>query len=492
VKPSADHHRGAERGRSFSAVDMEQKRFSDGLLRPSSHLIAAGQRLCDSIVIVGALVLCTRIYEQEWRHLDSVAVCAATLVYYVISEFNGLYRTWRGAGLIREIGQMGLTWASTVAVLLLVAFATKETEEFSRVVITGWFILVPNIMTVARIAARFCLQELRRSGRNSRKAVIVGMTPMAQRLAENLSDPTLGMKLVGFYDDRTPSRRHRIDQPAVPFRGGTEDLVRHVREERIDYVYIALPLRAERRTGRIVEQLSDTTASVFVLGDFFVFDLLHAQWTAVGDLPVVGILDTPFRGVGGWLKRLEDIVLGSAILLLISIPMLVIAILVKLTSPGPVFFVQRRYGLNGNEIPVIKFRTMTVCEDGAEVQQARVGDRRVTRLGAFLRRTSLDELPQFFNVLAGHMSIVGPRPHAVAHNEHYRSRIRRYMLRHKVKPGITGWAQVNGWRGETETLDKMEKRLEHDLYYIHHWNLGLDLRIIFLTVFGKKVRSNAY
>jgi putative colanic acid biosynthesis UDP-glucose lipid carrier transferase len=172
--------------------------------------------------------------------------------------------------------------------------------------------------------------------------------------------------------------------------------------------------------------------------------------------------------------------------------MMIIAALVKLTTRGPVFFVQRRYGLNGHEIPVIKFRTMTVAEDGATVQQATKNDRRVTRLGAFLRRTSLDELPQFLNVLAGHMSIVGPRPHAVAHNEHYRSRVQRYMLRHKVKPGITGWAQVNGWRGETETLDKMEKRVEHDLYYIHNWDLLLDLRIIFLTVFGRKVRSNAY
>src|SRR5690606_22807073 len=202
------------------------------------------------------------------------------------------------------------------------------------------------------------------------------------------------------------------------------------------------------------------------VGDFFVFDLLQAQWSSLGDVPVVAIQHTPFHGLGGWVKRLEGIVLGTLILLLISLPMVVIAILIKLTSPGPVFFVQRRYGLNCKEIPALKFRTMTVCEDGDTVRQAKKGDSRITLLGAFLRRTSLDELPQFFNVLAGQMSIVGPRPHAVAHNELYRSQIYRYMLRHKVKPGITGWAQVNGWRGETETLDKMEKRLEHDLYYI--------------------------
>src|SRR5690606_15397344 len=164
---------------------------------------------------------------------------------------------------------------------------------------------------------------------------------------------------------------------------------------------------------------------------FFVFDMLHAQWSVVGDVPVVAILDTPFQGLGGWVKRLEDIVLSTIILLLIALPMTIIAVLVKCTSPGPVFFVQRRYGLNGNEIPVIKFRTMTVYEDGDEVRQAQKGDMRITKLGAFLRRTSLDELPQFFNVLAGHMSIVGPRPHAIAHNELYRSKIHRYMLDRK-------------------------------------------------------------
>jgi putative colanic acid biosynthesis UDP-glucose lipid carrier transferase len=385
-----------------------------------------------------------------------------------------------------------LTWVCTIPVLLFLGFVTKQSEAFSRVVMLGWFLLTPNVIALLRVTARFTLQEMRRRGMNSRTVVVVGMTRAAEKLVESLSDPTTGMRLVGFYDDRIPSRRHAMKKSVAEFKGGYDELVRDVREQRIDYVYIALPLRAEPRIAKIIEGLSDTTASVFVLGDFFVFDLLYAQWSTIGDLPVVGIFDTPFQGLGGWIKRLEDIVVGSVILLLISIPMLIIAALVKLTSRGPVFFVQRRYGLNGHEIPVIKFRTMTVCEDGANVEQAKQGDRRITPLGAFLRRTSLDELPQFLNVLAGHMSIVGPRPHAVAHNEHYRARIQRYMLRHKVKPGITGWAQVNGWRGETETLDKMEKRVEHDLYYIHHWNLVLDLRIIFLTIFGRKVRSNAY
>jgi putative colanic acid biosysnthesis UDP-glucose lipid carrier transferase len=209
-------------------------------------------------------------------------------------------------------------------------------------------------------------------------------------------------------------------------------------------------------------------------------------------MPVVSIYDSPFRGVNGWIKRAEDLVLGSIIVTLITPVLLAVAIAVKLSSPGPVFFRQRRYGLNGREIRILKFRSMTVSEDGPTVQQATKNDQRVTPLGRFLRRTSLDELPQFLQVITGEMSIVGPRPHAVAHNEQYRALIHGYMLRHKVKPGITGWAQVNGYRGETDVVDKMSRRVEHDLEYIQNWNLLLDLKIIWMTVFGSMVRKNAY
>jgi putative colanic acid biosynthesis UDP-glucose lipid carrier transferase len=470
----------------------QQRGIKDGFLRTYAPAIALAQRVTDATFIVLALYVMLRIYDEPWRVEYTAATCVAVLAFHLLSELNGLYRGWRGAPVISEIRQIVLTWVCVIPILLFLGFATKQTEEFSRVVSVGWFLLAPNLIALWRVAVRFLLQEIRRRGRNSRTVAIVGMTRAAERLCEHMSDPAAGMRVVGFYDDRIASRRYHMSQQYAEFRGGFEDLLRHVNEEHIDYVYIALPLRAESRISDLLQRLSDTTASVFVVGDFFVFDLLQAQWSSIGDVPVVSIHDTPFHGLGGWVKRLEDIVLSTLILLLISLPMLAIATAIKLTSRGPIFFVQRRYGLNGREIPVIKFRSMTVCEDGPVVRQASKFDARVTPLGAFLRRTSLDELPQFFNVLAGHMSIVGPRPHAIAHNELYRSQIYRYMLRHKVKPGITGWAQVNGWRGETETLDKMEKRLEHDLYYIQNWNLGLDMRIILLTVFSRKVRSNAY
>jgi putative colanic acid biosynthesis UDP-glucose lipid carrier transferase len=226
--------------------------------------------------------------------------------------------------------------------------------------------------------------------------------------------------------------------------------------------------------------------------DLFVFDLFHANWSSVAGMPVVSVYEDPFFGIEGGIKRLEDVLLGSLILLMVSPLMLLIALGVKLTSPGPVLFKQRRYGLNGQVVEVWKFRSMTVCDDGDRVVQAKKNDARVTPFGAFLRRTSLDELPQFINVLQGQMSIVGPRPHAVAHNEEYRNMIQGYMLRHKVKPGITGWAQVNGWRGETDTLDKMQSRVDCDLAYVRNWSLWLDIKIIIKTVFKGFVGNNVY
>ena len=251
-------------------------------------------------------------------------------------------------------------------------------------------------------------------------------------------------------------------------------------------------MNQEESIQQLVENLSDTTCSVLLVPDVFTFDLLHARSQEINGVPVISILDTPLDGINAFLKRVEDIVLSSIILLLISPILLGLALAVKITSKGPVVFKQRRYGIDGKAIEVWKFRSMTVMEDGDKVTQATKGDNRLTPIGAFIRGTSLDELPQFINVLKGDMSIVGPRPHAVAHNEQYRKLIQGYMLRHKVKPGITGWAQINGWRGETDTLDKMEKRIEFDLEYIRSWSLWLDLKIVFLTIFKGFVAKNAY
>jgi putative colanic acid biosynthesis UDP-glucose lipid carrier transferase len=295
------------------------------------------------------------------------------------------------------------------------------------------------------------------------------------------------MRALGFFGDA------ESDRPAFPLPrlGGFEEVGAFVRTHSPNTVYLALPMTSEGVIRELTESLADSTASLYLVPDIFTFQLLNARLEHIDGVPVIGLRESPFEGFDGWLKRAEDVLLASVILAIISPLMAAIAIAVKLSSRGPVIFKQRRYGLDGRAIRVYKFRTMGVCEDGDSIPQASATDPRVTPLGAFLRRTSLDELPQFVNVLQGKMSIVGPRPHAVAHNEEYRRRIRGYMLRHKVRPGITGLAQVNGFRGETDTLEKMEKRVEYDLRYIQSWSLQLDLKIIGQTIF-RFVGKNAY
>jgi putative colanic acid biosynthesis UDP-glucose lipid carrier transferase len=469
-----------------------------GHFRPHPSSFSVLQRAVDAVLIVFGEYVAARLYPEAWNTDKTLAATVAVIAFYLMAEMNGVYRSWRGQPFRNEAIPVLSAWALSIPVMLGVAFISKNTASYSRFITLVWFMVTPAMMLLWRLFFRSVLAELRARGRNIRSVAIAGATPLAESLAVRISQtPALGMRVVGIYDDRIPSRRHEIAERYGPFIGDTDRLVIDAREGRIDIVYIALPLKAEPRINLIVRRLADTTATVNVVADFMAFDPLHSRWGAIGDIPVVSIFDTPFSGVGGWLKRVEDIVLGTIILLIVLLPMAVVAVLVKLSSPGNVFFSQRRYGLNGRPIHVLKFRTMTVTEDGDDVRQATQGDDRFTKLGnfplgAFLRRTSLDELPQFFNVLRGDMSIVGPRPHAIKHNELYRSKIHGYMLRHKVKPGITGWAQVNGWRGETDTDEKMARRIEHDLAYIRNWRLLWDIEIIFLTVFGRKTSENAY
>jgi len=269
-------------------------------------------------------------------------------------------------------------------------------------------------------------------------------------------------------------------------------LIEKAKNNEIDIIFLAIPIQQQSQLEQLTAKLADTTVSLYYIPTFFLTDLLHSRWGYIEEIPYLSLRETPFYGVDGTLKRLEDVIFGSLIVLIISIPMLIIAAVIRQTSKGPILFKQHRYGLNGEKIEVWKFRSMTVAEDGEDIPQAKQNDPRITQFGAFLRRTSLDELPQFINVVQGQMSIVGPRPHAVAHNEGYRKEIYGYMLRHKVKPGITGWAQINGWRGQTDTLEKMEKRVEHDMWYIKNWSILLDIKIIYLTIIHGFTHPNAY
>ena len=393
----------------------------------------------------------------------------------------------------REVFCALATWLVALPLMLTLVVLLGGANDLSRRLLAMWGVLAAVLVAAARVALRRAQHMLRARGYNTRRFAIVGVNDLGFQLARSIeAAPELGLKLVGFYDDRPGQRLPVIPDNLGQCLGSVDELVEQSRRCEIDTIYITFPMRAESRIRSILERLSDSTASVYIVPDFFVFELLHSRWTNINGVPAVSVFENPFYGIDGMLKRILDLVLGLAFLAVAAVPMLVVAAAVKLTSRGPVFFRQKRYGLDGREILVWKFRSMRVCEDGAVVTQAKRDDDRLTPIGGFLRKTSLDELPQLFNVIQGSMSLVGPRPHANAHNEAYRKQIRGYMLRHKVKPGITGLAQVSGWRGETDTLEKMQKRIECDHQYIRQWSLWMDITILIKTFWVVLRRKNAY
>jgi putative colanic acid biosynthesis UDP-glucose lipid carrier transferase len=372
-------------------------------------------------------------------------------------------------------------WFWIAGLLILVGFATDYLFRFPLTVTINWLWIAPLAQIAGNLTLRVTTTKLLKMQGPAQQVVIVGMNTQGVSLAESIGDSAYsGMEMRGFFDDRSEARRH--EQGNYKLLGKIDELAAYVKKYRIQYIYLSLPMIARPRVLQILDDLKDTTASIYFVPDMFITDLIQGRSDSVCGVNVISVCDTPFRGLNGILKRASDIVLSVLILMLVSPVMVLIAIMVKLGSPGPAIFKQRRYGLDGEQILVYKFRSMAVVEDGGVIQQAKKNDQRITKLGAFLRRTSLDELPQFFNVLQGRMSIVGPRPHAVAHNEMYRTLIKGYMVRHKVRPGITGWAQVNGYRGETETLDKMQARIDYDLDYLRNWSLQLDIFIVLKTV----------
>jgi putative colanic acid biosynthesis UDP-glucose lipid carrier transferase len=378
-------------------------------------------------------------------------------------------------------GRVVVRWMVVVGVLLGIGFVTKYSEDFSRKVVLCWILLTPALI----ILVSLCLQELRRhlmyDRAMVRRVAFAGYNEVSQALARRISESEelTGLKAEGFFDDRSPDRLGASAGSRI--LGHLPDLIAYVKRRGIDVVFIALPVRHIQRVMQLLDELRDTTASIYYVPDIFAVDLIQARSGELFGIPVVALCETPFCGYRGVVKRITDIALAASILIVASPLMLALAVMVRLSSPGPIIFAQRRYGLDGREITIWKFRTMTVIEDGARIVQARKHDPRITRVGRFMRRYSLDELPQLFNVLQGRMSLVGPRPHAVAHNEEYRKLIKGYMIRHKVPPGMTGLAQVNGCRGETSRIEEMQARVNYDLEYLRRWTPVLDLKILLLT-----------
>jgi len=389
-------------------------------------------------------------------------------------------------------------WLSVSAVLLVLGYATRYLRDFDAEMLWIWFGTTPLVLYLAHRAIPLVMPQLLAID-GYRSAVVVAANEVGRRLAQNfVTHPELGFRFQGFFDDRAPAQGEApedlaFEAPASgPVLGQVEAVPAYVRAHRVEAVFIALPMAQQPRLLNLLDELKDTTASIYFVPDIFITDLINARIDEVNGMPVMAVCESPIVGMNALSKRSFDLVLGLLAVIVLLPVLLAISIGVKMSSPGPVLFRQRRYGLDGRQITVLKFRSMRVEEDGAVVRQALRDDPRTTRLGAFLRRTSLDELPQLFNVLRGQMSLVGPRPHAIAHNEEYRHLIKGYMVRHKVKPGITGWAQVNGLRGETDSIEKMRRRIEHDIEYLRRWSIGFDLLILYKTVLIVLRRTNAY
>ena len=455
-------------------------------------VLSLAKRLVNPLIVFFSLIVAAALEQQAFDGLHLLLGIFAFLVASQVFdgfEFFEVSASARGGNAGYALNLL-IAWLVVLAILGAVGVLSGIAGDYNARVLLWWVLITPLLLFAGHSLVRAYLEMLRGQG-SIRRSVIVGANELGRKLADRIHQQrSLMMRVEAFFDDRSGDRCESELKDIV--FGGIDDVAAYVAKHEIDLVYITLPMFDYPRVVDLVSSLRDTTASIYFVPDVFMFDLVQARLDNVNGIPVISVFETPLTGINAVHKRVFDIVAAGLILLAIAPLMLVIAVLVKATSKGPVIFKQRRYGVDGDEILVYKFRSMSVCEDNQVVTQATQNDARVTRLGAILRRTSLDELPQFLNVLQGTMSIVGPRPHAVAHNEHYRKLIHGYMWRHKVKPGITGWAQINGYRGETDTIDKMEGRVIYDIAYLKSWSLWLDLTIIFKTMRLVLKDSQAY
>lgn len=442
--------------------------------------------LIDPVLII-VILFTLAIYDEG--KLSSQYVVLSIMLFAL--SFPG---SWTNSkSILNELKATFGQWFLVVGIILFFGYATDYLEQFSKKLIIVWVVLTPLVLIISHLLASRYLSSKHHIASVRKSAVIVGVNELSLQLQSRLDLNTeLGIVIKGFFDVVSKTTAPQSLPDSLQLIGCVTQLPSYVKKNRIDIIYIALPPSLHLEILSILNDLKDTTASIYFVPDFFMADLIQARIDEIDGMPIVAVCETPFSGFNGFVKGLSDFVLSIFILCLISPLLILLSLGIKLSSPGPVLFKQRRYGLDGHEIVVYKFRSMTVAEDGATVTQATANDKRVTALGRLLRKTSLDELPQFINVLQGRMSIVGPRPHAISHNEIYRKLIKGYMVRHKVKPGITGWAQINGFRGETQSVDAMKARIDYDLDYLKKWSLALDIKIILKTILLVFKDSKAY
>jgi putative colanic acid biosynthesis UDP-glucose lipid carrier transferase len=448
----------------------------------SIAILALVRAVAPALVAIGMLYALASVFGKGFGNHFVMLAVLLFILGPIIQQPPGIASLQIGLHRWPMVVGIMVRWAILLALLLAIGYVTKFSDAFSRRVLLTWAILTPLPLIVVLLALDSALRRLMLSTSNIRSAVFAGYNDVSIALAQRLRQhPEMCIAVDGFFDDRSSERLGVLDG-GERMLGRLSELAPYVNRQRTDVIFVALPMRHVQRVLDLLDELRDTTASIYYVPDVFVIDLIQSRTGDILGMPVVAMCETPFSGYRGVVKRLMDLCLSSVGLLLLLPFLVVVSILVKLSSPGPVIFKQRRYGLDGREIYIYKFRTMIVTEDGDQVRQATRNDQRVTAVGRILRRFSIDELPQLVNVIRGNMSLVGPRPHAVAHNEEYRKLIKGYMVRHKVLPGITGLAQINGCRGETTKLDEMRARIEYDLEYLRHWSPGLDLKILLNTV----------
>jgi putative colanic acid biosynthesis UDP-glucose lipid carrier transferase len=443
-------------------------------------LLTGVQAVVPAVVAIGSLYATIVLYGHHFDPSSAAIVIVAVLCLVLVQPPREVGTQLTSARL-SDVADVILRWMMLLLVLLAVGYVTRTFTVYPRRVFLTWAAVTPVLLVAITLAMQEVKRRFLMNALETRSAIIAGYNTTSFELARRLqNNPGMRVEMAGFFDDRSKERLGM--DPEAKLVGSLSDMSQFVKDNRTDVIFIALPIRHVKRVMDLLDDLRDTTASIYYVPDIFVFNLIQARPTEIHGIPVVAMLETPFYGYRGVAKRITDIGFSALILLLLLPLLVVIALGIRLTSAGPVIFTQRRYGLDGKEIGVYKFRTMLVTEDGAKIRQASKTDSRITPFGRVLRRLSLDELPQLMNVLQGRMSLVGPRPHAVAHNEEYRKLIKGYMLRHKVLPGITGLAQIHGWRGETSNLEDMEARVNYDLDYLRHWTPLLDFKILLLTI----------
>lgn len=466
---------------------IEKSRIQNSKFRSYEPLLMTQLRLVDALSGAGLYDGINKYCHELQYNIKEVDIILFFLIL-VILHHTGIYRSWRFSSPRYEINKIILGCCIVYFSLFFILYFLNLSHLIIRTGFMYWMIAWPGFLSLGRIIIRLTLRSLRKKGLNTKKAIIVGANHIGEELAGLImKNPWSGMELLGFFDEHTPRYKR------IKLLGGLDRIARYVAEHHVDIVYISLSMNEQTKIQRVLRLLSDSTVSVFFVPDLFFVDLMIGGYLTYFEyFPVIALQETPIVGINRLVKRLFDITISALALIMLSPIFLSIGIALKLTDSSRIVFKQWRYGLNGQPIQIYKFRTMTVLEDGYDFKQVTRNDPRITRLGGFLRKYSLDELPQLLNVLKGDMSLVGPRPHPVAMNETYRKLLPGYMLRHKVKPGITGLAQLHGFRGETDTMEKIESRLKYDIAYIRNWSLWNDIKILSKTVFSASWRTNAY